>query len=192
MDFTEKTLNSQTVYDGKIIKVLKDDVEISDGTKAFREVVKHSGGVVVLAIKTQSPSSALQAPFPTIGEKDRSVLFVKQFRYPMKEVLLELPAGKLEYSEDPFKAAQRELEEETGYCADNWTDLGFVYTSPGYSDEKLYLYKAENLHFTQCHPDEGEILEPIEIKIDDAIDMINKGEINDAKTLCAFFRSKFI
>lgn len=174
MDFTEKTLNSQTVYDGKIIKVLKDDVEISDGHKSFREVVKHSGGVVILAINKGK------------------VLFVKQFRYPMKEVLLELPAGKLEYGEDPFKAAQRELEEETGYCADNWTDLGFVYTSPGYSDEKLYLYKAENLHFTQCHPDEGEILEPIEIKIDDAINMINKGEINDAKTLCAFMRADVI
>lgn len=182
MDFTEKTLNSQTVYDGKIIKVLKDDVEVADGHKSFREVVKHSGGVVVLAIKTPSP----------LKDEGANVLFVKQFRYPMKEVLLELPAGKLEYGEDPFKAAQRELEEETGYCADNWTDLGFVYTSPGYSDEKLYLYKAENLHFTQCHPDEGEILEPIEIKIDDAIDMINNGEINDAKTLCAFFRSKFI
>ena len=77
MKFEEKTLNSQTVYDGKIIKVLKDDVEISDGHKSFREVVRHSGGVVILAIK---PS-----------EKGKSVLFVKQFRYPMKEVLLELP-----------------------------------------------------------------------------------------------------
>lgn len=174
MNFTEKTLNSKTVYDGKIITVLKDDVEVADGHKSFREVVKHSGGIVVLAIH------------------EDKILFVKQFRYPMKEVLLELPAGKLEYGENPFEAAKRELEEETGYCADKWTDLGYVYTSPGYSDEKLYLYKAENLHFTQCHPDEGEILQPLEIKIDDAIKMINNGEINDAKTLCAFFRSKLL
>ena len=174
MNFTEKTLNSKTVYDGKIITVLKDDVEVADGHKSFREVVKHSGGIVVLAIH------------------EDKILFVKQFRYPMKEVLLELPAGKLEYEENPFEAAKRELEEETGYCADKWTDLGYVYTSPGYSDEKLYLYKAENLHFTQCHPDEGEILQPLEIKIDDAIKMINNGEINDAKTLCAFFRSKLL
>lgn len=174
MNFTEKTLNSQTVYDGKIITVLKDDVEVADGHKSFREVVKHSGGVVILAIH------------------EDKILFVKQFRYPMKEVLLELPAGKLEKGENPFLAAKRELEEETGYCADKWTDLGFVYTSPGYSDEKLYLYKAENLHFTQCHPDEGEILQPLEIKIDDAVKMINNGEINDAKTLCAFFRSKLL
>ena len=174
MNFTEKTLNSKTVYDGKIITVLKDDVEVADGHKSFREGVKHSGGFVVLAIH------------------EDKILFVKQFRYPMKEVLLELPAGKLEYGENPFEAAKRELEEETGYCADKWTDLGYVYTSPGYSDEKLYLYKAENLHFTQCHPDEGEILQPLEIKIDDAIKMINNGEINDAKTLCAFFRSKLL
>ena len=174
MKFEEKTLNSQTVYDGKIIKVLKDDVEISDGHKSFREVVRHSGGVVILAI---NPS-----------EKGKSVLFVKQFRYPMKEVLLELPAGKLEYGEDPFEAGKRELEEETGYCANKWTDLGYVYTSPGYSDEKLYLYKAEDLYFTKSHPDEGEILQALEIDIDDAIKMINNGEINDAKTLCAFLK----
>ena len=202
MDFTEKTLNSKTVYDGKIITVLKDDVEVADGHKSFREVVKHSGGVVVLAIKTPSPQPSLSKSTEKLLSKPSevstcvaplkgegaSVLFVKQFRYPMKEVLLELPAGKLEKGEDPFLAAQRELEEETGYCADKWTDLGFVYTSPGYSDEKLYLFKAENLHFTQCHPDEGEILQPLEIKIDDAVKMINNGEINDAKTLCAFLR----
>jgi len=174
MNFTEKTLNSQTVYDGKIIKVLKDDVEVADGHKSFREVVKHSGGVVILAIH------------------DDKIIFVKQFRYPMKDILLELPAGKLERGEDPFLAAQRELEEETGYCADKWTNLGFVYTSPGYSDEKLYLYKCENLHFTKCHPDVGEILQPLEINIDDAIKMINNGEINDAKTLCAFYRGNIL
>lgn len=202
MDFTEKTLNSQIMYNGKIVTVLKDDVEIADGHKSFREVVRHSGGVVVLAIKTPSsqPSSLkgteklLSKPpevstcvAPLKGE-GASVLFVKQFRYPMKEVLLELPAGKLEKGENPFLAAQRELEEETGYCAKKWTDLGFVYTSPGYSDEKLYLYKAEDLYFTQRHPDEGEILQPLEINIDEAIKMINDGEICDAKTLCAFFR----
>ena len=80
------------------------------------------------------------------------------------------------------------MEEETGYCANKWTNLGYVYTSPGYSDEKLYLYKAEDLYFTKSHPDEGEILQALEIDIDDAIKMINNGEINDAKTLCAFLK----
>ena len=174
MKLEEKTLSSQQVYDGKVVKVFRDDVEISDGHKSFREVVRHSGGIVIFAIKKD-------------GKKEK-ILFVKQFRYPMKKVLIELPAGKLEIGEDPFLAAKRELEEETGYCAKKWTDLGYVYTSPGYSDEKLYLYKAEDLEFTQCHPDEGEILQPLEIEYEEAKEMIYKGEINDAKTLCLFMR----
>jgi ADP-ribose pyrophosphatase len=175
MEFAEKTLNSKQVYDGKIVKVFKDDVELSDGEKSFREVVRHSGGVVILALKDKN-----------------AIISVRQFRYPMKEVLLELPAGKLEYGEDPFVAAKRELEEETGYCANKWTDLGYVYTSPGYSDEKLYLYMAEDLEYTNCHPDDGEILEPIELSIDEALEMIKDGKIVDAKTLCAFMRAKLL
>ena len=172
MKFEEKTLNSKEIYNGKVVKVFRDDVEIADGHKTFREVVRHSGGVVILAYK----------------DKD-TILFVKQFRYPMKKVLLELPAGKLEKDEDPFKAAKRELEEETGYCANKWTYLGYVYTSPGYSDEKLYLYKAEDLQYTNCHPDEGEILQSLEFGYNDVLKMIKNGEISDAKTLCALMRA---
>lgn len=171
MEFIEKTLDSQLVYDGRIIEVFKDSVELSDGYKSFREVVKHSGGVVILACK------------------EDKILLVEQYRYPVKEVMFELPAGKLEKDENPFNAAKRELEEETGYCANNWTELGYVYTSPGYSSEKLYLYKAEDLYFTHCHPDAGEILEPLEYKIDDVLSMIKDGRINDAKTLCALMRA---
>ncbi len=172
MEFTEKTINSELIFDGRVVKLYKDSVELSTGQKTFREVVKHSGGVVILAFK---------------GDK---ILLVKQFRYPMKEVMLELPAGKLEQGEDPFEAAKRELEEETGYCANKWTDLGYVYTSPGYSDEKLYLYKAEDLEFTHCHPDEGEIIQAFEYKYDDVLKMIDNGQINDAKTLCALMRAE--
>lgn len=172
MEFTEQTLNSQLIYEGKVVKVFKDSVELSTGKKSFREFVKHSGGVVILAVK---------------GDK---ILLVKQFRYPLKEVMFELPAGKLEIGEDPFEAAKRELEEETGYCANKWTPLGYVYTSPGYSDEKLYLYKAEDLEFTHCHPDEGEIIEAFEYKYEDVLKMVDNGEINDAKTLCALLRAK--
>lgn len=172
MEFMEKTINSELIFDGRVVKLYKDSVELSTGQKTFREVVKHSGGVVILAFK---------------GDK---ILLVKQFRYPMKEVMLELPAGKLEQGEDPFEAAKRELEEETGYCANKWTDLGYVYTSPGYSDEKLYLYKAEDLEFTHCHHDEGEIIQAFEYKYDDVLKMIDNGQINDAKTLCALLRGK--
>ena len=172
MEFTEKTLNSQIIYDGRVVKVFKDSVELSTGQKSFREVVKHSGGVVILAVK------------------EDKILLVKQFRYPLREVMFELPAGKLEAGEDPFEAAKRELEEETGYCANKWTNLGYVYTSPGYSNEKLYLYKAEDLEFTHCHPDEGEIIQAFEYKYDEVLKMIDNGEINDAKTLCAILRAK--
>ena len=153
MEFTEKTIESELIFDGRVVKLYKDKIELPTGQESFREVVK-------------------------------------QFRYPMKEVLYELPAGKLEIGEDPFEAAKRELEEETGYCANKWTDLGFVYTSPGYSDEKLYLYEAEDLEFTHCHPDEGEIIQAFEYKYDDVLKMIDNGEINDAKTLCALMRAQ--
>lgn len=172
MEFTEKTINSQLIFDGRVVKLYKDKIELPTGQESYREVVKHSGGVVIFA------------------KKEDKVLLVKQFRYPMKEVLYELPAGKLEIGEDPFEAAKRELEEETGYCANKWTDLGYVYTSPGYSDEKLYLYMAEDLKFTHCHPDEGEILQALEYSYEDVLKMIANGEINDAKTLCAIMRAQ--
>lgn len=172
MEFTEKTINSQLIFDGRVVKLYKDKIELPTGQESLREVVKHSGGVVIFA------------------KKEDKVLLVKQFRYPMKEVLYELPAGKLEIGEDPFEAAKRELEEETGYCANKWTDLGYVYTSPGYSDEKLYLYMAEDLEFTHCHPDEGEILQALEYSYDNVLKMIANGEINDAKTLCAIMRAQ--
>lgn len=172
MKFTEKTLNSQMVYDGRIVKVYKDDVELADGHKSFREVVRHSGGVVIIAFKDKN-----------------TILLVKQYRYPIAKTVLELPAGKLEKGEDPFEAAKRELEEETGYCANKWTDLGYINTSPGFSDEKLYLYLAQDLEFTQCHPDEGEIIQAIKYKYEDVLEMIENGEINDAKTICGIMRA---
>lgn len=172
MEFKEKTLDSQMMYDGRIIKVYKDNVELADGKKSFREVVRHSGGVVILAFKDED-----------------TILLVKQYRYPIGETVLELPAGKLEKGEDPFEAAKRELEEETGYCANKWTDLGYINTSPGFSDEKLYLYLAKDLEYTHCHPDEGEIIQAFEYKYDDVLKMIDNGEINDAKTICGLMRA---
>lgn len=174
MDLNEKTLSGEVVYDGKIITVHKDRVELVSGKTSFREVVEHSGGVVILAI----------------CKKDgvEKVLMVKQFRYPLKEALLELPAGKLEKNENPFEAAKRELKEETGYIAKNWQDLGYVFTSPGYSDEKLYLYKAANLEFVGECPDDGEILIEYEYTIDEIKNMIKNNEITDAKTICAVMR----
>lgn len=172
MNFEEKTLSSECVYDGKIMTVCRDDVEISTGRKSFREVVHHSGGVVIAALKDNN-----------------NILAVKQFRYPLKQTLIELPAGKLEKGEDPDLAAARELEEETGYKAKNWASLGYIYTSPGYSNEKLYLYLAKDLEFVGEHPDEGEILKTYEFPLDEFINKIKNGEITDAKTVCAIMRA---
>ena len=174
MDLIEKTLASDVVYDGKIITVYNDKVEISDGKTSFREVVEHSGGVVILAFHKK--------------DNTEKILMVKQFRYPLKQPLLELPAGKLEKGEDPFEAAKRELTEETGYIAKNWEDLGHIFTSPGYSDEKLYLYKATDLEYVGDCPDEGEILIEYEFSINEIKKMIKDGEITDAKTICAVMK----
>ena len=174
MNFEEKTLTSDIVYNGKVITVIKDDIETSDGHKSFREVVLHSGGVVIAALKDKE-----------------TILLVKQYRYPIKKVNLELPAGKLEKGENPDFAAKRELEEETGYRANRWESLGYINTTPGICDEKLYLYFASELEFVGEHPDEGEIIKAQEYKLADVFEMIKNGEINDSKTICALSRAFF-
>ena len=150
MNFEEKTLSSEYVFRGKVIDVKRDDILVSNGHKSIREVVEHSGGVVILAIK------------------EGKILTVNQFRYPIKTTSIELPAGKLEpnedpdfagkleIGEDPDFASKRELEEETGYTAKNWKSLGYIYTSVGFCNEKLYLYLATDLEYKQVNPDEDE------------------------------------
>jgi ADP-ribose pyrophosphatase len=175
MNFEEKTLNSKIVYDGKVMTVIRDDVEVSDGHKSFREVVLHSGGVVILAMKNED-----------------TILLVKQYRYPLKQTVLELPAGKLEIGENPDNACKRELEEETGYRAKTWKSLGYINTTPGICTEKLYLYLAKDLEFVGEHPDEGEIIKCFEYKLSEILEMIKSGKINDAKTICTLYRSELL
>ncbi len=172
-NFEEKTLAHSRVYEGKFIKVDKDDVELADGKKSFREVIRHPGGVVALAFKDKE-----------------TILLVKQYRYPIAQASLELPAGKLETGENPDEAIKRELEEETGFVAKKWTSLGYINTTPGICDEKLYLYKAEDLEFKKQNPDDGEIIEYFEYNLNEVIDMIKSGQINDSKTICAIARTK--
>lgn len=167
----EETVGSKKVYEGRIIDVRFDDVKLSSGKTVWREVVEHSGGVTICAVHNSK------------------ILFVKQFRYPLKQDLLEFPAGKLEKNENPDLACRRELEEETGYSAKTWTFLGNIYPSAGFCDEKLYLYLAQDLKFVGKHPDENEILENFEYPINEVRAMIKNGEITDAKTICAFFKA---
>lgn len=172
MNFEEKTLSETKSFDGKFIKASTYDVELANGQKAIREVMHHPGGVVVVAQKDEE-----------------TILMVKQYRYPIKQVSLELPAGRLEPGEDPDLAIKRELEEETGYVAKTWKSLGYIYTTPGICDEKLYLYYATDLEFKKQNPDDGEIIEFYEYKISDVFNLIKTGEINDAKTICALTRA---
>ncbi len=169
--FFEKTLTSETVYKGKIFDIKHDEVELSNGAKSFRDIVVHPGGVVIVA------------------EKNNKIILVKQYRYAISEAIFELPAGKLEYGEDPFEAAKRELREETGYFATDWDSLGYINPSAGICNEKLYLYKAKITDFVGQAPDENEIIDYLEFDKNEVFDMIKNGKINDAKTICGLMRA---
>lgn len=170
--FEEKTLSERKEFDGKFIKVSTYDIELSDGKRGIREVIKHPGGVVVVAQKDEN-----------------TILMVKQYRYPIKQVSLELPAGRLEVGENPDLAIKRELEEETGFVANTWKSLGYIYTTPGVCTEKLYLYYATDLQYKKQNPDDGEIIEFFEYNLSEVLAMIKDGRINDAKTVCALTRA---
>ena len=170
--FNETTISEKQEFDGKFIQVSSYGIELSNGQKGIREVVHHPGGVVVVAQKDEN-----------------TILMVKQYRYPIKQVSLELPAGRLEKGENPDLAIKRELEEETGFVAETWKSLGYIYTTPGICDEKLYLYYATDLTFKKQTPDDGEIIEYFEYDIKEVFNLIKTGEINDSKTLCALMRA---
>lgn len=166
MNFEEKTLKVNEVFSGKIINVHVDDIELPDGKTAIREVVEHSGGVCVAAMT-----------------EEKELYFVRQYRYPYKRVLLELPAGKLEKGEDPLEAGIRELEEECGVVADEVISLGTVYPTVAYCSEIIYLFAAKGLKSSAQHLDDGEFLSVEKISIDEATKMVMNGEISDSKTV---------
>lgn len=170
MDFTEKTVDTKNIYKGKIIEVNLQTVKLPNGKEAKREIVNHSGGVAILAYK----------------DKD-TILMVEQFRKPIEKNILEIPAGKIEKGEDIELCGIRELEEETGYKANKFKYLGKIVTTPGFSNEYIYIYKAEDLYKGQDDlGDEDEFINVKELKVDKIKDMIKKGEIIDAKTISAF------
>lgn len=165
MKLFEKTLTSETKFEGRIIKVLRDTVELENGKTSAREVVCHNGGVCVAALTEQN-----------------EVLLVRQFRYPYKEVLLELPAGKLEKGEDPFEAVKREQMEETGTTGENYSSLGNLYPSPGYCGEIIRIWACRVAQKGEMHLDEDEFLEVERIPLDKAVEMVLNNEIPDSKT----------
>lgn len=171
MSFSEKTLSVNEIFDGRIIKIHVDDIELPDGSKSKREVVEHSGGVCV-------------APLTDEDE----LLMVRQFRYPFSRELLEVPAGKLEKGEDPLNAGIRELEEECGVVADKVISLGEIYPTVAYCSEIIRMFAATGLHKTHQHLDKGEFLGVERVKFSDAVAMVMSGEIRDAKTVAAILK----
>ena len=172
MEIQEKRIDGECIYDGKIIKVSVDTVELPNGNCAKREVVGHPGGVTVLPLTT-----------------DDKIVMVKQFRYPYMEEVLEIPAGKLEYGEDPFEAGVRELREETGAIAQKYVDLGIMYPTPGYCAEKIYIYAATELSFFEQELDEDEFLNFEAVPLADLVEDVMSGRITDGKTQVAVLKA---
>jgi len=170
-NFTLK--NSKEIYKGRVIDLRVDEIQNENGSTGYREVVSHPGGAAVVAVK------------------DGKIILVTQYRYPLSTTIYELPAGKLDHSEDPVECAKRELEEETGYKSDNFIKLGEIVSTPGFCNERLHLFLARDLKTGNKNHEEGEYgmethfftLEELEQKIVDS-------EIIDAKTICAVYLAK--
>ncbi|USF27764.1 Methanol dehydrogenase activator [Firmicutes bacterium ASF500] len=177
MDLTERTVSSETIFEGKIIKVTLDQARLPNGSLAAREVVYHPGGVAVLAL-----------------DEDNTVYLVKQFRYPLQELLLELPAGKLDHGseEDALLGAQRELSEETGLEAAKWTYLGYTLASPGFCTEALHMYLAQDLTRKGQHLDEDEFLDVVTMPFDQLAGQVMDGTITDGKTVSTTLKVKVL
>lgn len=161
----EKKISSELVFEGHIMKVYKDSVSLGEEGTATREVVRHKGATAILAV-----------------DEDRKGFFVEQFRYPIGKALFEAPAGKIDEGEEPLECAKRELFEECGVSAKKWTSLGKMLSSPGFCDEAIHLFLAEELSEAEANPDEGEFLDIKKLPLAEVLENIRKGEILDAKT----------
>jgi ADP-ribose pyrophosphatase len=170
----EEKIAGERVYEGRILDLDVDRVRLPSGTEAAREVVRHRGAAVML-------------PVLDSGE----VVFVRQFRYPMGEVLMELPAGKLDRGEPPERCARRELEEETGWRAGRVDDLGWFYTTPGFTDEVLHAFFMSELEAAaDAEQDPDEAIDVVTLGVDDALAACGDGRIRDGKTIAVLFLAR--
>jgi len=171
--FFEKQITTKTVFQGMIVNVRQDVVKLQNGNTAPREVVEHPGGVGIVPVT-----------------KDNKVLMVRQYRYPMEEELLEIPAGKLSEGEDPYDCAVRELSEETGCTAGRIVDLGVAYPSPGFCREMLHIYLALDLEHGEMHLDENELLSVEAVGFSELMEMIMSNKLPDAKSIVGIMKAK--
>lgn len=171
MKLTEKKINSETIFKGRVISLYKDTVLLENGKEATRELVTHSGGVCVVALTD-----------------NQEVYVVEQFRYPYNRVLLEIPAGKIDPNEDPLVCGKRELEEEAGIVAQNYENLGDFYPTVGYTNEIIYTYLATGISSSKQNLDEDEFLNVKKVPLKDLYNMVMNGEIQDGKTQTAILK----
>ncbi len=172
-DLTEKKISSEKIFDGKVLHVAVDRVLLPNGEEGIREIVLHRGAVAVIPITD-----------------DEEVICVRQFRYVHGQVLLEIPAGKLEESDsDVREAALRELEEETGASCESLEEMGVLYPTPAICSEKIHLFMARGLKFGETHPDEDEFLEIERIPLRTMVHMVMGGEVPDSKTQACVLRA---
>ena len=167
-DLTEKRIAGERVFDGKLLKVHRDRVRLPDGGEGVREYIRHPGACAIVPLFD-----------------DGRVLLERQFRYPHGREFIEIPAGKLEPGEPPLETAKRELLEETGYAAGEWTRLGVIHPGIAYTDEAINLFLARKLSKKKRDLDQGEFLEVVILPLAEAIAMIRDGRITDAKTVAA-------
>jgi ADP-ribose pyrophosphatase len=166
----EKTIRKEKIFNGKVVQLYVEDVQLPNGKTSKREVIKHPGAVAIIPIT-----------------KEGKLVLVRQYRKALERVLIEIPAGKLEKEEEPLATAQRELEEETGYRAQSMRHIVSFYTSPGFADELIHLYMAEGLEKLEdaASLDEDEFVDILEVTLEEALEMLEKREIYDAKTAYA-------
>lgn len=170
MNLKETRLDSTVVYDGSFISVRKDNALLPDGSVRTREYITHPGAVAVLALLDNG-----------------SLLMERQFRYPTQQEFIEIPAGKIDRGEDLLLCAQRELLEETGYVATEWIHLTTTWPCIGYADEQIIYFLARGLTHQGSQLDDGEFLEVFELPLNDALDWVRQGKINDSKTMIGLF-----
>ncbi len=168
----EKTLDSTPIFEGRVVKLHRDTVLLENGEKTAREVIEHNGGVCILPLT-----------------ENNEILFVRQFRYPFKSVLLEIPAGKREKGEEPLTCGIRELREEVGAEAEKITYLGKLYPTVAYDTEVIYMYMAQELSFSSRHLDEDEFVDVVKIPFEKAVEMVVNDEIPDSKTQLAILKA---
>lgn len=173
MKLEEKTIKQVYPFKGNVFQVRVDEAMLPNGNKTNREIIEHSGGVGIVAITD-----------------NQEVLLVKQWRYPFSNVLLEIPAGKLNANELPLSCAYRELKEETGAYPNTMTYIGNMYPTPGYSNEVIHLFLATNLTIKEQELDQDEFLELVIIPLETALNMVETNEIVDAKTIIGLLQAK--